>query len=89
MVIAQLDILTNKYIQMILNSKIFEVWKSIAIGVGVFVLLMFLKSEFTKYIIKILDSIFKALKIKSARKILNAFEKKKKMAFIVSSEYIY
>lgn len=89
MVIAQLDILTNKYIQMILNSKIFEVWKSIAIGVGVFVLLMFLKSVFTKYIIKILDSIFKALKIKSARKILNAFEQPIKMAFIVIGVYIF
>ncbi|MFR1710532.1 MAG: mechanosensitive ion channel family protein [Clostridium sp.] len=89
MVIAQLDILTNKYVQIILNSKLFEVWKSIAIAVGIFVLLMFLKSVFTKYIIKILDSIFKALKIKSARKILTAFEQPIKMAFIVIGVYIF
>jgi len=50
---------------------------------------MFLKSVFTKYIIKILDSIFKALKIKSARKILTAFEQPIKMAFIVIGVYIF
>ncbi len=48
MVIAQVEILTNKYIQIILNSKFFEVWKSIAIGVGIFVLLMFLRNIFAK-----------------------------------------
>ncbi|GAA0779513.1 small-conductance mechanosensitive channel protein MscY [Clostridium subterminale] len=89
MVIAQVEILTNKYVQIILNSKFFEVWKSIAIGVGIFVLLMFLRNIFAKYIIKILDSMFKALKIKSARKILNAFEKPIKMAFIVMGVYIF
>lgn len=89
MLIVQLDILANKYVQIILNSKFFEIWKSIAIGVGIFVLLMFLKSIFTKYIIKILDSIFKALKIKSARKILIAFEQPIKMAFIVIGVYIF
>ncbi len=89
MVIAQVEILTNKYVQIILNSKFFEVWKSIAIGVGIFVLLMFLRNIFAKYIIKILDGIFKALKIKSARKILSAFEKPIKMAFIVMGVYIF
>lgn len=89
MFIAQVDILTNKYVQIILNSKFFEVWKSIAIGIGIFVLLMFLKNIFTKYIIKILDSIFKVLKIKSARKILIAFEQPIKMAFIVMGVYIF
>jgi len=89
MFIAQLDILTNKYVQIILNSKFFEVWKSIAIGIGIFVLLMFLKNIFTKYIIKILDGIFKVLKIKSARKILIAFEQPIKMAFIVMGVYIF
>ena len=68
MLIAQADILSNKYIQMILASRFFEVWKSIAIGVGIFVLLMFLKNVFTKYVIKILGNICIILKIKCYRK---------------------
>ena len=47
------------------------------------------KSIFTKYIIKVLDNIFKALKIKSARKFLIAFEQPIKMAFIVMGVYIF
>lgn len=89
MIIAQLDILSNKYISLILNSKLFEVWKSIAIGVGIFVLFIFLKNMFTKYVIKLLDNIFKMLRIKSARKILNCFEEPIKILFIVMGTYIF
>lgn len=89
MFIAQIEILSNKYVQMILNSKFFGMWKSIAIGVGIFVLFMFLKNIFTKYVIKILDNVFKALKIKSARIILNAFEEPIKLLFIVLGAYIF
>ncbi|MEG1257393.1 mechanosensitive ion channel family protein [Clostridium sp.] len=89
MLIGQLNILSNKYIKIVLDSKFFEMWKSIAIGVGIFVLCIFLKNIFTKYIIKILDNIFTALKIKSARKILNAFEKPIRILFIVIGTYIF
>lgn len=89
MFIAQIDILSNKFIQMILNSKLFEVWKSIAIGVGIFVLFLFLKNIFAKYIIKLLDNIFTTLKIKSARIILNAFEDPIKLLFIVIGSYVF
>lgn len=89
MVLAQIDILSNKFIQMMIHSKLFETWKSIAIGVGIFVLFMFLKNIFTKYIIKVLDNIFKSLKIKSARIILNAFEEPIKLLFIVLGSYIF
>lgn len=89
MFVAELEILSNKYVQMILESKFFEMWKSIAIGVGIFVLFMFLKNIFTKYVIKILDNIFKALRIKSARTILNAFEEPIKLSFIVIGAYIF
>ena len=88
MFIAQVDILSNKFIQMILNSKLFEVWKSIAIGVGIFVLFLFLKNIFAKYVIKLLDNIFTTLKIKSARIILNAFEDPIKLLFIVIGSYV-
>lgn len=89
MFVAQFEILSNKYVQMILESRFFEMWKSIAIGIGIFVLFMFLKNIFTKYIIKILDNVFKALKIKSARVILNAFEEPIKLLFIVIGAYIF
>lgn len=89
MFIAQFEILSNRYVQMILESRFFEVWKSIAIGVGIFVLFMFLKNIFAKYVIKILDNVFKALKIKSARVILNAFEEPIKLLFIVLGAYIF
>ncbi len=89
MLIAQADILSNKYIQMILASRFFEVWKSIAIGVGIFVLLMFLKNVFTKYVIKILGNICTILKIKCAKKILNAFEKPIRLLFIVIGVYVF
>lgn len=88
MFVAQLEILSNKYVQMILESRFFEMWKSIAIGVGIFVLFMFLKNIFTKYVIKILDNLFKTLKIKSARVILNAFEGPIKLLFVVIGAYI-
>ena len=86
---AQVELLSNKFVQMILQSKLFEVWKSIAIGIGIFVLIMFLKNIFTKYIIRLLDNVFKALKIKSARIILNAFEEPIKLFFIVLASYIF
>ncbi len=89
MFIAEVNILSNKFVQIILQSRLFEVWKSIAIGVGIFVLLLFLKNIFAKYVIKILDNIFKALKIKSARTILNAFEEPIKFLFIVIGTYIF
>lgn len=89
MFIAQVDIFSNRFIQMILESKLFEVWKSIAIGVGIFVLILFLKNIFAKYVIKLLDNIFKALKIKSARTILNAFEKPIKLLFIAIGTYVF
>lgn len=89
MFLAQVEFMSNKYVQMILNSRFFEVWKSIAIGVGIFVLFMFLKNIFAKYVIRILDNIFKALHIKSARVILNAFEEPIKLLFIVIGGYIF
>lgn len=87
--IGQIDILSNKFIQMILQSKLFEVWKSIAIGIGIFVLFVFLKNIFAKYVMKMLNNVFKSLKIKSARTILNAFEEPIKLLFIVIGSYIF
>ena len=87
--IASLDILSNKYIQIVLNSRFFDLWKSLAIGIGIFVLILFLKNIFTKYIIKGLEKIFKGFKIKSATAILNAFEKPIRATFIVVGIYIF
>lgn len=86
MIIAEL--FENEFIQSIISSRIFIVWKSVAISIGIFILILFLKNIFTKYIIKGLNEIFKKMRIKSAAVILNSFEGSIRASFVVIGIYI-
>lgn len=86
--IDNLNIMSNPYIQMILQSEIYQTWKHVALGVGVFVLIIFLKNIFTKYIVRFLNKIFKKLNFKWGIKVVNAFETPFKMLFILIGGYI-
>lgn len=79
----------NQYVQMVLNSSLYETWKNVALGVGIFVLLVFLKNIFTKYIVRMLHRTFNKLNFKTGIKVINAFENPLKILFIIIGAYIF
>lgn len=83
------DILSNKYVQIITNSKLFQIWETLAFAVGIFIFIIILKNIFTKYVIKMLNKLFDKLKIRGARFILGAFEDPIKILFIIVDIYIF
>lgn len=89
MYLASLDILSNDFVKAVMSSEAYNIWKSVAIGTGIFVLLLFLRNVFAKYIIKILDKVFSKLNFRATHKIIMAFEGSFKTLFIVLGGYIF
>lgn len=89
MFLGELDIISKDVIKTIIYSDFYKVWKNVAIGTGIFVLLLFLRNIFAKYILKILDKVFGRLKFKATHKILLAFEGSFKALFVVIGGYIF
>jgi MscS family membrane protein len=89
MFLAELDLFSKEVINSIIYSDFYKVWKNVAIGTGIFVLLLFLRNIFTKYILRILDKAFTKLKFKATHRVLLAFESSFKALFVVLGGYIF
>lgn len=89
MVIENIKTFLDKYIGLFIESNFFSVWKTVAIAVGIFVLILFVKNIFTKYIIKALERILNKTKVKSGTMILTSFERPIRLSFIVVGVYIF
>lgn len=82
------DVLNNDFIQTITQNELYVTWKKIAIAVGVFVLILFLRNIFAKYIMKALIRVLSKAGIKGALKIVKAFERPLKNFFLILGFYI-
>ncbi|WP_291574053.1 mechanosensitive ion channel family protein [Clostridium sp. UBA4548] len=89
MYLASLDIFSNELVKEVMSSNAYNIWKNVAIGTGIFVLLLFLRNIFAKYIIKILDKVFSKLNFRATHKVIMAFEGSFKSFFIVLGGYIF
>lgn len=87
--LENINYIISKYFNIFMHSKLFEIWKTVAIAVGIFVLILFLKNIFTKYIIKGLEKLLSKTKIKSATMILNSYENSIRILFVVIGVYIF
>lgn len=87
--LENIQYIISKYFHMFMQSKLFEIWKTIAIAVGIFVLILFLKNIVTKYIIKGLGKILNKTKIKGAAMILNSYESSIRISFVAIGIYIF
>lgn len=86
---AQLNIFSDEFVKAVMYSDLYKVWKNVAIGTGIFVLLLFLRNIFAKYIIKMLDKLFSKLNFRATHRIIMAFESSFKSFFIVIGGYIF
>ncbi|MEG1495679.1 MAG: mechanosensitive ion channel family protein [Bacilli bacterium] len=89
MFLAELNLFSKEVINTIIYSDLYKIWKNVAVGTGIFVLLLFLRNIFTKYILRILDKAFTKLKFKATHKVLLAYESSFKALFVVLGAYIF
>jgi MscS family membrane protein len=89
MFLGELDILSNEVVKAVINSYAYKIWKNVAIGTGIFMLLLFLRNIFAKYIIKLLDKVFSKFKFRAAHKVIMAFEGSFKSFFIILGGYVF
>lgn len=82
------DVFNNEFIQTIVRNPLYVTWRKIAIAVGVFVLILFLRNIFTKYVMKALMKVLSKAGIKGALKIVKAFERPLRNFFLILGFYI-